>query len=29
MLVKKGEYDKGKLVKQWTEPKLEYQISER
>ena len=26
---KKGEYDKGKLVKEWTEPKLEYQISEK
>lgn len=26
---KKGEYDKGKLIKEWTEPKLEYQISEK
>ena len=26
---KKGDYDKGKLVKEWTEPKLEYQISEK
>lgn len=26
---KKGEYDKGKLVKEWNEPKLEYQITEK
>lgn len=26
---KRGEYDKGKLVKEWTEPRLEYQISEK
>lgn len=27
--IKRGEYDKGNLVKEWTEPKLEYQISEK
>jgi len=26
---KKGEYDKGTLIKEWTEPRLEYQISEK
>lgn len=26
---KRGEYDKGKLIKDWMEPKLEYQISEK
>lgn len=26
---KRGEYDKGILMKEWTEPKLEYQISEK
>lgn len=26
---KRGEYDKGKLIKDWIEPKLEYQISEK
>lgn len=26
---KKGEYDKGKLIKEWTEPRLEYQITEK
>jgi len=27
--VKRGEYDKGNLIKEWIEPKLEYQISEK
>lgn len=27
--IKQGEYDKGKLIKEWTEPRLEYQISEK
>ena len=26
---KRGEYDKGRLIKEWVEPKLEYQISEK
>ena len=26
---KRGEYDKGKLIKNWIEPKLKYQISEK
>ena len=27
--VKQGEYDKGRLIKEWTEPRLEYQVSEK
>ncbi len=27
--IKRGEYDKGNLIKEWIEPKLEYQISEK
>lgn len=27
--IKRGEYDKGKLIKEWMEPKLEYQMSEK